>query len=357
MVMEMSYDENILLLTLLDLLRKHTDDNHQVTQAEILKILEEEYNTRVARKTVKENMEKLIRYTDEVDYKIRKRHYTNKETNEREVYETYTDFQYHHAFTHGELRLLIDSILFSKQIPGNQRAELIEKIESLSSKHFNSRMGHIQTFFSDGPRNNELFRTIEDLDEAITNRKQVSFHYNKYQVDEHSKLVISPQVNQDGVVREYIMNPYQIVTANGRYYLVCNNDRFDNLSHYRIDRITNIKVLETRQKSIREVEGQQDGFNLPKHMAEHIYMFGGESTSVQLRFDKRLLSDFIDWFGTEHIHFSDQTADEITARVSVNQMAMQKWALQYATNVRVLSPEDLVDKIRKDIHKALENYQ
>lgn len=59
----------------------------------------------------------------------------------------------------------------------------------------------------------------------------------------------------------------------------------------------------------------------------------------------------------KHIHFSDQTADEVTARVSVNQMAMRKWALQYATNVRVLSPEDLVDEIKEDIHQAFKNYQ
>lgn len=360
---ELSYDENILILNLLDILRKHTDENHQITQKEILQILEEEYDTYVVRKTVKQNMEKLIKYyseqggAHEIIYDERSRHYINKDTKEKKTYVTQTNFGYVHEFTHGELRLMIDSILFSKQIPRKQREGLIKKIESLSSKHFNSRMSHIRTFSSDGPRNSELFYTIECLDEAIANRKQVSFHYNKYHVDEQSMLVISPQVNRDGVAREYIINPYQIVTANGLYYLICNNDKYDDLSHYRLDRITNIQVLRTRQKPIREIEGQKHGLNLPKHMAEHIYMFRGESISVKLRFDKRLLSDFIDWFGTDHIHFSDQTADEVTARVSVNQMAMRKWALQYATNVRVLSPESLVDEIREDINRALENYQ
>ncbi len=355
--MEMSSDKNV-LLNLLDVLRKHTDENHRVTQDELKKILKEEFGTHVVRRTVKNNMEKLINHSEqdgsyEILYNTQLRHYKK----EKEPYVTYTDFGYVHEFTHGELLLMIDSILFSKQIPSNQRKELIKKLENLSSKYFNSRTSHIQTFSNEGPRNSELFYTIECLDEAITNRKQVSFYYNKYQVDEQSNLKFVPQVNQDGVERTYIMNPYKIVTANGHYYLICNNDKYDNLSHYRLDRITNIEVLDTSQKPIRKVEGQEHGLNLPKHMAEHIYMFRGESVPVKLRFDKRLLSDFVDWFGTDYVDFLDQTADEITARVRVNQMAMRRWALQYATNVRVLSPESLVDEIREDIKQAFENYQ
>lgn len=358
----MSYDQNVLLLNLLDILRKHTDEHHRITQNQLLSILKKQYDMRVARRTVKNNMEKLMRYNeqsdyDKVEYNILERHYTDKETDEIEVHETYTDFFYKHLFSHGELRLMIDSILFSNQIPKSQRKELIEKIEGLSSEHFHSRIAHISMFSTNGPRNDELFDTIECLDEAITNRKQVSFYYNKYRVDEKSTLVFTPQVGSDGQARKYTINPYQMVTANGHYYLICNNDKYENLSHYRLDRITNIELLSASQKPIRKVEGQQYGLDLERHMAEHIYMFRGESVFVKLRFGKQLLSDFIDWFGTDHIRFSNQTEHEITASVKVNKMAMRKWALQYATNVRVLSPKDLVDEIKEDLHKAWEKYQ
>lgn len=349
--------ENYILLDLLDLLQKYTDGNHTLTQTQILNILKEEYGILVARKTVKNNMEKLMSYTKRLNYKTTKRRYINKKTNEKEIYETYTDFWYEHDFEPSELRLLIDSILFSKQIPSSQRADLIEKIEGLSSKYFNARMAHIHTLSSDESRNSQLFNTIAQLDDAITNQKQVAFYYNKYQINERAKLELTPQLTKDGEVREYVMNPYQIVTANGHYYLICNNDKYDNLSHYRLDRITECKMLKRRRKKIEKVEGQRYGLNLSQHMAEHIYMFRGESSSVQLRFDKRLLSDFVDWFGTEQIHFSNQTEEQVTARVTVNLMAMRKWALQYATHVRVLSPQSLVDEIREDIQKAVENYQ
>lgn len=354
--------EKILILDLLKILHKHTDETNRITQNEIIEILEKDYDTSVKRKTVKNNMEKLIRYSEREDAneilystKIRKR--KNKDTDKEEISEVFSDFGFVHDFSKGELRLIIDSILFSKQIPNNQREELIGKLENLSSKHFNSRMNHIRSLPNNGLKNNDLFYNIEILDEAISKSKQVSFQYTRYDVDKKSRLVLKPQTNQDGIEREYIINPYQMIAANGRYYLVCNNDRYDNISHYRVDRITNIKLLQENRKPMRDIKGLEQGLNLPKHIGEHIYMFTGESTSVRLRFHKHFLNEFIDWFGTDDISFSDQTEEEVTANVRVNRIALRKWALQYALHVRVLSPESLVAEIKNDIDKARENYQ
>jgi len=354
--------EKILLLDLLKVLHKHSDEYHRITQNEIIEILKKEYGAPVPRKTIKTNMEKLIRYSEREDaneilYETSHRKTKNQNLGKEEITEVYYDFGFVHDFTHGELRLLIDSILFSKQIPNSRREELIEKLKCLSSKHFNSRMNHIRSLSDNGPKNNDLFYNIEILDEAISQSKQVSFNYNKYSVDKKSNLVLESQTNRDGIEREYIINPYQIVATNGRYYLICNNDHYDNVSHYRLDRITNVKKLNKKRKPIKEVKGLEHGLNLPKHMTEHIYMFTGGATSVSLRFNKHFLNEFVDWFGTENISFSNQTEDEVTARVTVNEIAMRKWALQYALHVKVLSPKSLVEDIKKDIEQAWGNYQ
>ena len=207
-----------------------------------------------------------------------------------------------------------------------------------------------------GPKNKDLFLNIEILDEAINKSKQVSFNYNKYSLDKNSKLVLMPQLNKDGTTSEYIINPYQIVATNGRYYLICNNDIYEDVSHYRLDRITKIKILDENRKPMKEVKGLEDGLNLGQHMAEHIYMFTGKSHAVSLRFKKNILNEFVDWFGTDNIKLLEQTKDELTVRVIVNRIAMRKWALQYALHVRVLSPESLVEEIRNDINQARENY-
>lgn len=99
----------------------------------------------------------------------------------------------------------------------------------------------------------------------------------------------------------------------------------------------------------------ENGLNLPKHMAEHIYMFGGGSIRVMFRTKKYLLSELFDWFGKD-IVFSDETEDEVTCSVFVNEQAMRKWALQYALHVKVISPQGLVDGIKEDLEKARELY-
>ena len=150
--------------------------------------------------------------------------------------------------------------------------------------------------------------------------------------------------------REYIINPYQIAATNGRYYLICNLDKYDDIGHYRLDRIKNIKILDKPIKHLQDKE-----LNLPKHMLEHIYMFTGISDSVTFRAKKYLINDIIDWFGKD-IDFFDETEDEVSVKVFVNLKAMRLFALQYALHLRVLSPMSLVDEIKGDLKDAIRNY-
>ena len=97
----------------------------------------------------------------------------------------------------------------------------------------------------------------------------------------------------------YIYNPYQIVMSNGNFYLVGNYDKYDTISHFRIDKMTNMKILDEERKPAREVKGMEHGLDLPKHMAEHVYMFSGESVTVLLRTSQRSMDMLYDWFGKD----------------------------------------------------------
>ena len=104
---------------------------------------------------------------------------------------------------------------------------------------------------------------------------------------------------------------------------------------------------------MKKVKGLENGLNLPKHMAEHIYMFGGESTPVTFVAKKYLINDIIDWFGTD-IEFSNETEYDVTVRVNVNLEAMRRWAMQYALHVKIISPQTLVDEVMEDRKNRIE---
>ncbi|MBO4264995.1 MAG: WYL domain-containing protein, partial [Clostridia bacterium] len=304
----------------------------------------------IERKAIKRNIMDLIDFGYDINYEETARSVKRPDGSE-ETTTILSDFYIERDFTDSELRLLIDSVMFSKHIPRAQCKELVSKLSKLSNKYFNSRIKFISTMPDDVPQNKQLFYNIEIIDEAIAHGKQITFEYNRFGSDKQ----MHPETDQDGNVKTFTANPYQIVAANGRYYLICNYDKYDDVANIRLDRITNIKCTVNRAKPQKQVPEISGGFNLPKHMAEHIYMFSGASAPVSFRAKKYLISDIIDWFGKD-VRFSDETDDEITVTTTVNIKAMRIWALQYALHIKVLSPQTLADDVKSDIEKALANY-
>lgn len=343
--------KKMLIINILDILKKYTDENHRLRQKDIIKILNKEYCMKIDRKSVKRNLMNLIEIGYDIEYRESIRLIKDKNGEEAES-KILSDFYLNRPFTDGELRLLIDSVLFSNHISYSQCKDLVEKLEGLSNIYFRSRVKHIRNLPENQPSNSELFMTIETLDKAISRGLQVSFTYNSYDIDKK----LHPRKNSEGEVRNYIINPYQIVATNGRYYLICNYDKYDSVSHYRLDRITNIKLLDTPAKPQRKVKGIENGLDLPKHLAEHLYMFAGESIPVKFIAKRYIVTDVIDWFGKD-IKFSDATDDEVTVTVKVNPIAMKMWVLKYSKHIRVIFPQSLVDEIKADIDFAKKNYE
>ena len=347
-----NHPKKTLILNILDILRRYTDEDHRLSQKEIAEILRTEYGMEAERKTIRRNLLNLIDCGYEIESSESVRMVPNRKTGELEESYLWSDFYLVRDFTDAELRLLIDSLLFSKHVPYSQCRELVEKLEGLSNVYFRSRVKHIRTMPETAPQNRQLFYTIELLDEAISKGRKVSFHYLTYGLDKQRYL----RSGEDGKPKEYTVSPYQMAAANGRYYLICCTDPHDNVSHYRLDRIADIRMTDEPARPARTVQGLEHGVDLPNHMAEHVYMFAGPSQPVTFRMKKYLTDDVIDWFGTD-VQFSDEDEEAVTARVRVNLQAMRRWAVQYGPHIRVLSPESLIEAVKQDIHSAAKGYE
>lgn len=338
---------------ILDILKHYTDAEHPMTQKEIQQKLESDYDMIVDRKAVKANLEDFINDgTYNIDYATKIRFSPNPKTGELEKNEILTGVYYNAEFTDSELRLLMDSVLFSKSIPSANKSEILDKLKDLSNKYFKFSAANIQSYESaDREMNKELFYTIEILDEAINNGLQVKFHYNEYGADKklHNRL------DDNGEPREYIINPYQIVAANGRYYLICNYDKYDDLANYRLDRITDIELLETPRKPKNKVQGLV-GLDIAQYMNEHIYMFTGKSVRAKFEAPKYLISDILDYFKAD-VNFKELENDQVLATVKVNETDMQLWAGQYCGQIKIIEPQSLAEACKQDILDALALYE
>ena len=345
--------KKIVILYILQILRKYTDSNHTMTQQQIVERIQSDYGLNVNRTTVKSNIEELIRAGYDIQYTEIKRKSLNKKTGEEEENSIYTDLYYQHDFTEAELHMLIDGLLFSRSVPYKQRKQLIDKLGKLSSSYFNQRMNHMHCMSADSPQNKELFLNIEVLDEAITKGKQVELTYGHYGRD----LQLHPGLNEDGSVKRQVINPYQMVAAEGRYYLICNNDKYNNAANYRIDRIQNIKLLDSDVKPKKQVEGLEKGLNLQEYMYQNLNMFTSSPIRVEFLVPEKYISLVIDFFG-EHVKFyNSKQKGIVSCRLKVSEEAMKHWAVQHANIAKVISPESLVDAIRDEIRKANELYE
>lgn len=319
----------MLNMLILEILRTYTDEQHSLAQQEIIRLLDKNYGMECDRRSVKNN----VLFLEEIGYDI------SMEKGYRLLSREFDD---------AELRILIDSVLFSKSISTRQAKGMIEKLRGLASNFFNAKVSHVSNLSElQRTENKQAMYALDSINDAITYKKKISFIYNDVGTD----FKLHPRRDE-----AYIVNPYQIVANNGRFYLIGNVDKYDDVAHFRIDKMTDVKMLKDKVKPMKQIPELEHGLNLPKHMAEHIYMFSGRSVSVKLETTEDMMSELVDWFGRD-FRIIKQDGDHITIRVICNEAAMRFWALQYGPYVEVLEPISLRAQLKEDIADMTKKYR
>lgn len=170
--------KKMIIIDILNILRKHTDENHKLSQQKIQDLMEKEYGMKIDRKTVRRNLSKLIEFGFPIEY--REGIVRNGKNGEETIL---TDWYYVHEFMNGELRLLIDNVLLTDGLSKKDRINLIQRLEGLSNKYFHSEISKIDMNIYGNIINKEIVLTLENIGNAIANSKQISFHYCECGID------------------------------------------------------------------------------------------------------------------------------------------------------------------------------
>ena len=322
-------NKKMLNMLILEILKEYSDQEHRLTQQEIIRLLKSNYDMDCDRRSVKNNVMCL----KELGYEI-----------------SMEDGYYllEREFDDAELRMLIDCVLFSKNLTQKQAKTLIEKLKGMGNRYFSAKVNHVSNLpeLHHGD-NKQLMYVLDTINEAISQHKKISFVYNKYGSD----FKLHPKREE-----KYVVNPYQMVANNGFYYLIGNYDKYDDISHYRLDKMTCVEMLTEKMKPQNQVTGLEQGLNLPKHMAEHIYMFSGESVAINMLVDETIISELVDWFGNDFYVIEKRRNNQVLVRLKCNEQAFFYWALQYGPYVEVLEPVSLRSKIAEAVSEMNEKY-
>ena len=79
--------KKLLIMNILDILQKYTDENHRLSQKDIIDILEKEYEMKADRKSIKRNIMNLMDFGYEIEYSECVRKVPVRDKNGKDVYD------------------------------------------------------------------------------------------------------------------------------------------------------------------------------------------------------------------------------------------------------------------------------
>lgn len=320
------------LLYLSDILSEKTDEAHPLSANELCDALCAA-GIEAERKSVYKDIEVLKEYGLDI--------ILGTENNKRGYFIGARKFEL------AELRLLLDAVQAANFISQKKTKILVEKIESFASKYQAATL-HRQVYVDNRPKckNEELYYTILALDDAINAELKVSFTY--------SRRVITDEFKQKSDEKAFKVSPYALIWSDDHYYLVCNNEKYDNLMNLRIDRIKSIAVTEESARPFSEVSDYTTRFDSADYASKLFNMYSGEPKPIELICENGMLELILDKFG-ERVRLQKYDDDSFVVKTNaVVSDGLSAWLLQFGKRVKVKSPNELKAAVKT---KALETFE
>jgi len=326
--MASSSNQKLKLLYLLKILLEKTDAQNPMTMAEIISALAR-HGIQAERKSLYSDMELLRQFGVDVEMQRSK---------------TVGYYVAERQFELPELKLLVDAVQSCRFISKRKSEKLIKKLSSLTSSH-QAKQLHRQVFVMDRAKtiNETVYYSIDQIHHAIGEGKKIAFQYFDYDVRKkrsfrrHGKL--------------YITTPVNLCWNNDNYYLIAYSAKYDDFTHYRVDRMSNVDVLSEDGDKL-----DKDKFNISEHAKRAFGMFDGELVEARLAFDHSLVNVVLDHFGKDVLLLpSTDGWFEISVPVSVSPVFLA-WIFQFGDYVEIKEPDSLIFAMRELAEISMRRY-
>lgn len=321
-----------------------------LTQQQICGYLEEKLGIKPNRKTVAQHLKSIIG-DESCNVFIADSENDDDKSDKKYI----TDIYYAADITAEEYEFLADSIIYSPMLPADYVRDLIKKINSLSTGNTKGKEANLRETFHYG--NKSIFLTIENIKEAMNANRKLDVTISDY--DKNGKLLTKSDPQSGIELHRLMLSPYGIVMADGFYYLLANDVRYDDLRHFRIDKILGASICE-EDGSMRDVRTLS---NVPRDLKPvqyknlNRYMLDGTVERVHINIKKKDISLVLDTFGNEFtcnkVIGNDDIYD-VTFRANI-QTAV-RWAIANRKAVKLTSPKRAVDIVKEEISALSEMY-
>lgn len=323
------------LLYLAEILEKKTDENHFISAAQICEELAKA-NIPAERKSIYKDIDVLREYGYDI---------IHTGTRSGGGY-----FLGERKFQLAEIRLLSDAVQAANFISQNKTNELVKKIESFASEK-QAKVLHSQVYVDNRPKtkNETIYYAIHSLNEAITKGVKVTVTYSRRKITDEFKTS-----SED---KTYTVSPYALIWSDDHYYLVCNNEKYDNLMQLRVEKIKKYVLTDIPARHFSEVSGYKKHFDSADYASKLFNMYSGEPKPIELACSNDLLEPMLDRFGEKvRIQKLDNEHFLLRTNAAVSD-GLAAWVVQFGGRVTVRMPNDLIYNVKQKAEEILNNYK
>lgn len=313
------------------ILYERTDYDHALTTAQLIDILEKEYNIHAHRVTIASDIELLKSVGMDIQL-------IKSSQNQYNVLGRY--------FDEIELKLLIDAVESSRFISKEKSEKLVGKISALAGKNAADTLKrHISVERRIKSDNEKVLIIADAINMAINLGKQISFQYFEYNVKKERK----PRF--DGYW--YKFSPYRLVWNGDYYYVVGWYEKYKRIMSYRVDRIVSVpKILEDE-----DIIPMPKDFDLDHHLNTMYHMFSTDRREVELICNNDVMDAIIDRFGEDVSTYAfDMENFKVEVEVAVNKLFFM-WIFGFEGKVIIRNPIDVKRQYEKmifDSYKSID---
>ena len=324
-------NQKLKLYYLSRIMMEKTDDEHFITMPEIQRALEG-YGVTADRKSLYDDLEALrvlgIDVIGEKDGRSYVYHVGKKQ------------------FEIAELKLLVDAIQSSKFITEKKSNELIKKLTGLASNYEASQLkrqvvvqGRIKTM------NESIYYIVDDIHNAITNNKKIRFEYLKWNLEKKMERRMD---------KMYEVSPWALTWDDENYYMIGFDADAGKIKHYRVDKMRDIELTDDN----REGKEHFKKFDMAAYARMNFGMFGGEEVRVKLQFENDMVGVLLDRFGKDiSIYKTNKKGwSETYVDVALSDQFLG-WIFSLGTKVKIVSPEEVVERFHAEIKNLNKLYQ
>ncbi|MHB8128487.1 MAG: helix-turn-helix transcriptional regulator [Mobilitalea sp.] len=327
-------ESKLKLLRIIDIL-KETDEQSSLTAPEIC-IKLELYGISAERKSVCRDINLLI----DSGYKI------NLCNDKRNGY-----YMSSHEFSDWEIKILMDAIWQAKCITYDDSKIVCDKLLAQSSERGRKILKRIISVENKNKSQDFYAKDyIKTLIEAMYMERKVSFQYTDR--DKNMKRIL----RYEGYL--YKVNPYTIVWQNDTYYLICNIDKYDNLTNFRLDRMEDLKICSDEiTRDPKEVLGVNPSVRIQEYVNTSVNHYGGELIRLKLECEEADMNVLYDFTGG-NVRVSDQGNGKLLVSFEIqNSDGLINWLMQCGKIYKVVEPVEIKEKLIRRLKETIEKYE